>query len=109
MSSKQREINRRKRILKHAEDNGNVSQTCRYFGIGRATFYRWKRRFDLEGEDGLVPKDPVGKKWPNQLSEEIVEKILHLRTKYNLGPRGSNGTWSVTTESEYLDPASTGL
>lgn len=90
MSSKQREINRRMRILKHAEENGNVCQTCRYFGIGRATFFRWKRRFDHEGEDGLAPKAPVGKKWPNQLSAEIVEKIIHLRTKYHLGPQIRN-------------------
>ena len=49
--------------------------------------HRWKRKCDLEGQDGLAPKKPIGKKWPNQLSAEIVEKILHLRRKYNLGPQ----------------------
>ena len=87
MSPEQREINRRQRILEHAESSGNVCLTCRYFGIGRATFYRWKRRYDEEGLDGLARKKPVGKKWPNQLSDEIVEKILHLRRKYHLGPQ----------------------
>ena len=72
MSPDQREINRRQRILEHAESSGNVCLTCRYFGIGRATFYRWKRQYDEEGLDGLAPKKPIGKKWPNQLSAEIV-------------------------------------
>lgn len=87
MTPEQREINRRQRILEHGESSGNVSFTCRYFGIGQATFYRWKRRYDEEGLDGLERKRPVGKRWPNQLSDEIVEKILHLRRKYHLGPQ----------------------
>ena len=53
MSPEQREINRRLRILEHAESSGNVCLTCRYFGIGRATFYRWKRRCDEEGRARL--------------------------------------------------------
>ncbi len=85
MSSEQREINRRLRIIEHASTKGNVCKTCRYFGIGRATFYRWKKKYDLGGEEGLAPKPPVGKRWPNQLPDEVVEKILHLRTKYHLG------------------------
>lgn len=30
----------------HRDHAQNVSLTCRYFGIARETFYRWKRRFD---------------------------------------------------------------
>jgi len=86
MSKEERELNRRLRILKHARDTGNVALTCRYFGIGRSTFYLWKSRFDKEGISGLQRRKPVGQRWPNQLSEEVVEKILHLRKKYHLGP-----------------------
>ena len=85
MSPEHREVNRRLRILEHAKESGNVCLTCRYFGIGRATFYRWKKKYDENGEDGLVPGKPIGKRWPNQLSDEVVEKILHLRRKYHLG------------------------
>ena len=87
MSPGQREFNRRQRILEHAESSGNACLTCRYFGIGRATFYRWKRRYAEEGLGGLARKKPVGKRWPNQLSDEVVEKILHLRREYHLGPQ----------------------
>ena len=86
MSADERELNRRLRILKHAREYGNVSLTCRYFGIGRSTYYLWKAKFDKEGVSGLQRKRPVGKRWPNQLPDETVEKILHLRKKYHLGP-----------------------
>ena len=49
---------RRLAIIRHAEEvTGNVSQTCRYFGITRQTFYIWLRRFEEKGLrmlDGVV-------------------------------------------------------
>ena len=42
------------RVLQHAERIGQVAKTCRYFGIGRASFYRWKRAYERDGEAGLV-------------------------------------------------------
>ncbi len=86
MSGNQREINRRLRIRKHARENGNIAMTCRYFGIGKSTFYEWRARFEKGGLNGLAKKKPIGKRWPNQLSDETVEKILHLRKTYHLGP-----------------------
>jgi hypothetical protein len=38
------------RVLSHAEQIGDISRTCRYFGIGRASFYRWKAAFQKQGE-----------------------------------------------------------
>ena len=34
---------RKLRILRHAEEIGHVARTCRYFGIGRSSFYRWRQ------------------------------------------------------------------
>ena len=39
MAKDQYEIRRKLRILDHAAESGDVSKTCRYFGIGRASFY----------------------------------------------------------------------
>jgi transposase-like protein len=45
---------RRLAIIKHAEEvSGNVALTCRYYGISRAVFYRWHRRYQEEGLAGL--------------------------------------------------------
>ena len=39
----QRDICCKLRVLNHAKQSGNVSATCRYFGISRESFYQWKR------------------------------------------------------------------
>lgn len=39
----EREVQRKLRILQHAEKIGQVAKTCRYFGIGRASFYNFHR------------------------------------------------------------------
>lgn len=82
----QREIQRKMRILRHAEETGHISKTCRYFGIGRSSFYRWKAAFSKDGEEGLVNRPPVPKWRANRTPIEIEEKVLHLRRKYRLGP-----------------------
>jgi transposase-like protein len=36
---------RRLAILRHAEEiTGNVSPTCRYYGISRQVLYKWRQR-----------------------------------------------------------------
>lgn len=86
MTNEQREIQRKLRILEHAEMIGDVSKTCRYFGIGRASFYRWRKAYSDEGDTGLAAARPVPHNHPNKLSPEVEEKILHLRSTYHLGP-----------------------
>ncbi len=54
MSENQREINRRLSILRLAREHGNIAMTCRYFGIGKSTFYVWRARFEKDGVNGLA-------------------------------------------------------
>ncbi len=56
MAKDQQEIRRKLRILDHAAASGDVSKTCRYFGIGRASFYRWRHALADHGEAGLANK-----------------------------------------------------
>jgi len=74
------------RALRHAEQIGDISKACRYFGIGRASFYRWRAAFQRQGEAGLVKRKPAPKNPANRTAPEIVEKVLHLRRIYHLGP-----------------------
>ena len=73
-------------MLEHAQKTGNVRKTCRYFGIARSSFYRWKRAFDRDGESGLVNKPRGARNHPNQLSKKVVDRVLYLHKKYHLGP-----------------------
>lgn len=86
MNMDQREIRRKLRILEHADRNGSVAATCRYFGIARASFYRWRDLYRQHGEEGLINAKPIARNHPNKTPDEVVEKILHLRRKYHLGP-----------------------
>ncbi len=54
MNTDKREILRKLRILRHAEEHGHITKTCRYFGIARSTFYRWRQAYAEHGEAGLI-------------------------------------------------------
>ena len=76
MKADEREIRRKRCVLEHANESGNVAKTCRYFGIPRSSFYRWRNVYLEYGEEGLRSKKPIAKSHPNQTPGEIVEKIL---------------------------------
>ncbi|HEX6207881.1 MAG TPA: helix-turn-helix domain-containing protein, partial [Actinomycetota bacterium] len=45
---------RRLAIIRHAQEvTGNVSKTCRYYGISRQAYYKWLRRYEEHGIEGL--------------------------------------------------------
>lgn len=48
------DIARKERIFSYVEEAGNITKTCRYFGISRETFYDWKRRYAASGDEGLI-------------------------------------------------------
>lgn len=56
MNKNQREVQHKLRILKHAEDIGSVVITCRYFGIGRSSFYRWREGYTKQSEADLIDR-----------------------------------------------------
>jgi transposase InsO family protein len=86
VKAEESEIRRKRRVLEHATESGNVAKTCRYFGVPRSSFYRWRDAYQEHGEEGLRCKKSIAKSHPNQTPDEIVEKILHLRRKYHPGP-----------------------
>ena len=86
MTHDQREIHRKKRILEYAERVGNINKTCRYFGVARSTFYLWRDRYRELGEEGLRSRRCGPHNHPNKTPDEVVEKILHLRRTYHMGP-----------------------
>ena len=63
MKAKEREIRRKKRILDHAVESGNVAKTCRYFGIPRSSFYRWRNVYLERGEEGLPCARTIARLW----------------------------------------------
>ncbi len=84
----QRLVKQRLAILQHAlEVTGNIAQTCRYYGISRPTFYKWLRRYEEQGPEGLRDRSRRPHHSPNATSAEVVGKIIYLRQHYHFGPQ----------------------
>jgi hypothetical protein len=81
------DIRRKLRILNHAKESGNVSQTCRYFGVSREIFYRRRCAYEKDGETALINSKPCPQNPKRRAPPHIEEKILHLRRTYHLGQR----------------------
>ena len=81
MNSEDRVIERRLKVLRLAEQTGNVATTYQYFGIGRA------RRLPMRRAANKASSMPTlfPRTLQNTTPPEIVEKVLHLRSKYQLG------------------------
>jgi transposase InsO family protein len=86
MNKAQRDIQRKLRIFNHAEKIGNIRKTCRYFGISRAIFYRWRDAYKQFGEKGLINKKPCPENHVLRTPPEIEEKVLYIRKNYHLRP-----------------------
>lgn len=86
MSKAKRDIRRKLRILDHVKKIVNIRKTCRYFGVSRAIFYRWRDAYDQFGEEGLINKKPCPENRTLRMPVEVEEKILYIRKNYHLGP-----------------------
>ena len=78
MTERERDRNaaRRLAILRHAREvTGNVSRTCRYYGITRRAYYTWLRRYEELGLEGLRDRSRRPHASPNATGTEVVGKI----------------------------------
>src|SRR3954465_1982224 len=75
----------RSKFLEHAKRIGTASSTCRYFGISRPKFYKWKKRFDELGAAGLADLSRRPRKSPNETPRAVFSKLLYLRQNYHFG------------------------
>jgi transposase InsO family protein len=76
----------RSRILRYAADeHRTVAHTCRYFGISRKTFYKWKQRHATLGDAGLGDRSRAPQRIPHATPPAVVSKLLYLRQQYHFG------------------------
>jgi len=58
MKAEERETRRKRRILEHAVESGNVAKTCRYFSVPRSSFYRWRNAYQEHGHGAHQGRTP---------------------------------------------------
>jgi transposase InsO family protein len=79
-----REAHKRLQWFDHYQAHGrNAALTCRYFGISRQTFYRWKQRYDPQALSTLEDRShrPQRRRRPTW-SVEQAERVRDLRQLY---------------------------
>jgi transposase InsO family protein len=81
------QVRRKLSVLGYIKETGNVQEACRDLGVPRSSFYRWRKAFAAHGKEGLIRRRPIARSHPRQIPPEFVEKILHLRCQYHLGPQ----------------------
>ena len=76
----------------------NASLTCRYFGISRQTFYRWKRRYDARDLTSLEerPHRPHHVRQPTW-TPELAQAVLEIREQR---PRWGKDKLAVLLQKE---------
>jgi transposase InsO family protein len=78
----------RRVVLAEVDRGESVASVCRRYGIARETYYVWRRRFDAEGDVGLVPRSrrPLGS--PGRVPAEVEDAIVRIRKDYpRWGPK----------------------
>ena len=78
-----REARRRLKWFDYYAQCRNGSQTCRYFGISRKTFHKWKKRYSPYRLSSLedVPRTPKRFR-TSQVPRETIVLVRQLRTRY---------------------------
>lgn len=83
LSGLSKEAKQRVQWFDYYRKHKNVSLVCRYFGISRKTFYKWKERYDPQNLISLEDRDraPI-KRRQREISHDLEGKIVVLRKQY---------------------------
>lgn len=109
----ERELERRAKhklaVLKHVEKvSGSVSATCRYYDISRNCYYKWLKRYEEEGFEGLKTDPAPHTTHRRPPRPRSSRRSCGWRQRYHFGQARSRCTWSGTTRSRSAPPASGG-
>jgi transposase InsO family protein len=79
--------NRYRMIIEPERSGETISDVCIAFGVSRATWYKWKRRYDTYGIDGLKNQSRKPHNIKNlKVTEELEKLVLELRLNNRFGP-----------------------
>ena len=68
----------------------NIARTCRHFGISRQAFYRWKRRYEADGEAGLWDRSARPHRSPAAQLTLAVSSVHRILLRHNMNRLPAN-------------------
>ena len=77
------------RALNCLKDGFKALEVCDIFQISKTTLYKWKNKYELEGEKGLKRKKRTYESYGNRIKDETIDLILKLRKEHHLD------TWRI--------------
>ena len=78
-----KEAKKKLKWIEYYDKHKNVSRTCRYYGVSRKTFYKWKNRYDPKNLYSLEERDrSPHKKRQKETTQEQERRVVRLRGKY---------------------------
>ena len=69
-------------VLLAGQEKANVRQLCRQFGISSATAYKWLRRFQAKGIQGLQELSRRPDNSPARTAKELEKAVISQRHKH---------------------------
>ena len=75
-------------IAEYLDDEYCIAELCRRYGVSRPTAYKWIRRYEEEGPEGLRERSRAPLRHPNAVPAEMERAIVDFRRKHmKWGPR----------------------
>lgn len=82
-------LKRKLGVIRFAKEIGSNRKAYEFYEVKKTTFYKWKKAFEKDGEQGLIRQKPIARNFPNQIKPKVVNKVLQLREDHKLG------TWRI--------------
>ena len=73
---------RKEFVMLAISDNSNIRELCGRFGISARTGYKWLRRYQAQGEEGLVDQSRRPAHSPARTPSEMEQAILEVCAKH---------------------------
>lgn len=70
-----------------ASGQWTMSELCEHHGVSRPTGYKWARRYEASGEDGLKELSRAPHGCPHRTASEVEELVVLLKKAHGWGAR----------------------
>lgn len=86
-SKKVHSVEEKLQWFRQAKKGTPISEITQKFNISRKTYYKWYKRFVLDGKEGLSNLPPIPKRKNRKISPENIILVFKVKEETGFGPR----------------------